>query len=148
MPGWRAISGFDPWEGPYPKRRLERCRWAHGPAARFQIEADTPGPARVVIAGRCYVPDQCLKLVHDGVIVGERPFPPDSGTHRDRLASFNITLREGPNTFDLLPATWQPGPRPMALLVTSISCTSRFTLFPPAPAPHVEPKAARRIGTA
>jgi hypothetical protein len=139
LPGWRAVSGFDHWEGPYPQRKLPRCRWALGPTARFEIDAERPGPARLLIAGRCYEPGQRLKLVHDGTIFGEQAFPSAGAPHRDRVASFNVTLREGTNTFELCFWTWQSAPRPLALLVTSITAIPRFALLPTR-ATHVEPK--------
>jgi glycosyltransferase involved in cell wall biosynthesis len=126
VPGWRAISGFDHWEGPYPHRKLPHCRWAHGPVARFEIHADAEGPAKLLIKGRCYLPGQRVKLVHNHVPVGERDIPSSGGgaDQSDRVISFDVTLSEGANQFDLHFWEWQAGPRPMAFLTTAITAVA------------------------
>ncbi|MEX2220088.1 MAG: glycosyltransferase [Phycisphaerales bacterium] len=140
LPAWRAVSGFDHWEGPYPGRKLPRCRWALGPSARFEVDAAHGGAARLLISGRCFEPGQRLKLVQGSQIVGEQDFPPSppTGDARDRVAAFDITLREGANTFDLHFWKWRSGPRAMAVLVTAITCIPGRR----AVAAQVEPKPA------
>jgi glycosyltransferase involved in cell wall biosynthesis len=123
VPAWRAVSGFDHWEGPYPQRKLPRCRWAHGPTASFEIDAERAGPARILVRGRCYLPGQRVKLTHDGAELGERAVPANAGEgdHTGHVLAFEAMLRDGPNRFDLHFWKWQPGHRPMAFLVTHIA---------------------------
>lgn len=149
LPAWRSVSGFDHWEGPYPERKLTRCRWALGPGAGFEVDAERAGPARLLIAGRCYLQGQRIRLVQDGRDLGDREFARDSGTNRDHVIAFDVTLREGVNPFELHFWKWQDGGRPMALLVTSITCIHDQTLIrTPSTASHVEakPLAPRPVG--
>ncbi len=148
FPGWRPLSGFDHWEGPYPDRALGRCRWAHGPVAKFEIDAPTPGPMRLLISCRCYQEGQRLRLVHAGKPISERDVPADRGAKTDHVLSFDLVLTKGVNTLELHSWKWDAGPRPMAVLVTSISALPRHAAPPPAALNGrsvVEPKSVTSI---
>jgi hypothetical protein len=135
-PGWRALSGFDYWEGPYPEKGLPRCRWAHGPVAKFEVASSAAGPGRLLISGRTFDPGQRVRLVQDGRAVGELGVPPSHGANVDHVLSFDVELRRGHNPFELHFWRWQTaGHRPLALLVSSI------TVLPDAPRPATGPSA-------
>lgn len=121
QPGWRPLSGFDYWEGPYPDRGIERCRWVHGPVARFELAASRPGPAQVLIACRCYEAGQRITLTHAGRRLGELEVPADPTRRQDHILAYEAHLTPGVNTFELHSRKWAAGARPMAILVTSIS---------------------------
>lgn len=122
FPGWRAVSGFDAWEGPFPDRKMGRCRWAHGPVAKFELAATAGGPARLLISGRTYEGGQRVRLVQEGRVIGESGIPADGGAKADRVVSFDVQLRAGNNPFELHFWRWNlAGHRPLALLVTSIT---------------------------
>ncbi len=123
LPGWRAVSGFDFWEGPYPDRGIGRCRWALGPASVFEIDAEQAERATLVISCRCFQEGQRVRLMHDEKEVGERPIPADEASTSDRMLSFEVTLRRGVNRFELHFWKWAMGngERPMAILVTAIT---------------------------
>ncbi len=119
-PAWRAINGFDGWEGPYPDKGLGRFRWMHGPRASFELSSDTPGPGRVLIAARCNLGGQRIRVSQDGRVIGERAVPAEPGQGRDVVLSFDATFTRECSRFEVETWKWHAGARPMALLVTSI----------------------------
>lgn len=150
LPAWRAISGFDYWEGPYPDKKLPRFRWALGPTSRFQIDAAEGGRHRVLITCRTYEHGQRVRLVQGGRVVGEAQVQADNNTHEDRILAFDTTLRPGPNPFELHFWKWHTSGRPLAVLVTSITAVPEAAVVQhnassngkPRPAVLVEPKGA------
>jgi glycosyltransferase involved in cell wall biosynthesis len=133
-PGWRAVSGFDPWEGPYPEQALARCRWAVGPRSRFDVDAARAGPSRVLISCRTYDPGQRVRLIHAGRVIGEADVPPDNGRKTDHVLQFKTNVRAGANAFEMQFWNWQPGARPLALLVSAIAVIPESEWRPPAAA--------------
>lgn len=121
VPGWRAVSGFDHWEGPYADRSIGRCRWAMGPAAVFELDASDDHRATVLISCRCFEHGQRVRLMHGEVAIGEREVPADTAGKVDRVLDFEVNLHAGTNRFTLNFWKWVPGGRPMALLVTGIT---------------------------
>lgn len=117
--GWRAVSGFDGWEGPYPEQGLPRCRWILGPVARFEIDAAQEGPHRVVIGYRNFEPGQRVRLIAGQSVVGEQDVPTTKPSEH-RALGFQVHLRAGLNHLELHCWKWKPGARPMSLLVTSL----------------------------
>jgi glycosyltransferase involved in cell wall biosynthesis len=120
-PAWRALNGFDGWEGPYHDRGLPRFRWMHGPRASFELSCERGGPGRVLIHARCNLGGQRIRLSKAGRFLGERTVPGEAGRGREVVLSFDATFHAGSNVFEIEAWKWHPGPRPMALLVTSIS---------------------------
>jgi glycosyltransferase involved in cell wall biosynthesis len=124
LPGWRAVSGFDHWEGPYPDRGIGRCRWALGPNSIFEVESEHAQGAMLIVSCRSYHRGQRIRLIHEGEAVGEREFAGgDDHARADRVLSFEVRLRAGPNRFELQFWKWamEQGQRPMAILVTGIT---------------------------
>jgi len=123
LPAWRAVSGFDYWEGPYPDRGLPRCRWALGPVSKFDMEVAGAGPGRLLISVRNYVAGQRVRLVRaGGQVIGEADVPADHSAKSDFVLSFDADFLAGNNRFELHFWAWETaGPRPMALLVTWIT---------------------------
>ncbi len=113
--GWRAVSGFEPWGGPFPERGLPRCRWALGPVSVLDIDADTDGPARILISCRSHHPRQRVRLVKDGRVVGEHAAPKG-----DRVFAFRADLARGANRFEMHLWKWRPEGKPLGLIVKSI----------------------------
>ena len=113
--GWRAISGFEPWAGPFPARGLPRCRWAHGPVAVFDLDADRDGPADILISCRVAHPRQRIRLIRDGNAIAEH-----SLGRGDRELRFRAKLARGPNRFELHSWRWNSGAKPLALIIRSI----------------------------
>jgi glycosyltransferase involved in cell wall biosynthesis len=127
-PAWRAISNFDAWEGPYPDRQppLPRCRWALGPMATFAIDAKQPGRKRLLIACRTFEQGQRLRLAHNGRIIGEVNIP--STPRQDHIVAFDVDFEQGTNAFEMHFWQWKTTGRPIALLITSISCLDEAPL--------------------
>ena len=121
VPAWRPISGFDYWEGPYPDRNLGRCRWAHGPVAKFELETNQAGPARILIACRNNERGQRVRLCCGGKLSAEAEVPVNGGARQDRVLAFRVDLAAGRNEIELHFWRWHAGPRPMAMLITGIS---------------------------
>lgn len=148
VPGWRPVANFDYWEGPYPERNLPRCRWALGPTATFEMGADRASRQRLLISCRSFEPGQRVRLVHDGNVVGEVPVPVSD--RQDHVLVFDVHLQPGRNVFDLHFWRWQPGGRPLALLITGLTCIGEYGRVPLLQPPgngtmqsvSVEPKAA------
>lgn len=118
-PGWRAISGFDHWEGPYPEQGLPRCRWILGPVAKLEVDVGEPGPHRIVIRYRNFESGQRVRLVGEKGVVGEHEVPATAPGQRPAL-TFTLPLRKGVNALELHVWKWRPGSRPMSLLVTNV----------------------------
>jgi glycosyltransferase involved in cell wall biosynthesis len=121
VPAWRPISGFDHWEGPYPDRKLGRCRWALGPVAKFELETNQAGPARILITCRNHDRGQRVRLSLRGQYSQEVEVPVQGGSMEDRVLSFRVELQSGRNEIEMHFWHWHPGHRPMALLITGIS---------------------------
>ncbi|MBX3376015.1 MAG: glycosyltransferase [Phycisphaeraceae bacterium] len=143
MPGWRAVSGLDYWEGPYPDRGIGRCRWALGPSAVVEVEADSPDQATLVVSCRNFHHGQRVRVVHEGTVVGEQALRADDGGTQDQVLSFPVSLRRGGNRIEMHFWKWSTGQgeRPMAILITGITVIPRSSVAltietkPVAPAP-------------
>lgn len=118
-PGWRAVSGFDHWEGPYPDQGLPRCRWILGPVARFEVDVGEGGPHRIVIRYRNFEAGQRVRLVSEKGLVSEHEVPQTAPGQKPALA-FTVPLKKGVNALELHVWKWRPGSRPMSLLVTNV----------------------------
>lgn len=127
-PSWNAVSNFDAWEGPYPDRHLPRCRWALGPTATFEISSDAAGTKRLLIACRTFDAGQRVRLVQNGSAISEVNIP--STPRRDNILAFDVDLSAGRNTFELHFWKWKLSGRPLALLITSITCIDENQLPP------------------
>jgi glycosyltransferase involved in cell wall biosynthesis len=145
FPAWRPVANFDYWEGPYPERKLPRCRWTHGPIASFEVEMEREARQRLLISCRSFEPGQRVRLVHNGRAVGELPVPVSA--EMDHVLSFDVRLLPGKNAFDMHFWRWSVEGRPLALLITSIACVDEAGRVPlmqagtaPPPLATFEPK--------
>ncbi|MCC6660308.1 MAG: glycosyltransferase [Phycisphaerales bacterium] len=117
--GWRGLANFDPWEGPYRDRNIPRGRWAKGPVATVEVESEFEGPGRLVI-GYCNFEDgQRVRVLRDGEECGAAAC---GLTRRGGAQSvaFSVPVVKGSNRFDLAFWKWRAGPRPIAILVSSV----------------------------
>ncbi|MBX3360086.1 MAG: glycosyltransferase [Phycisphaeraceae bacterium] len=145
-PGWRAVSGFDHWEGPYPEQELPRCRWILGPVARFEVDVADAGPHRVVIRYRNFEQGQRVRLVGERGVVAEREVPPTPAGHKPAIA-FITHLKKGVNALELHVWKWRHGERPMSLLVTNVrAIPTRAMIVAPRVASTAEAKPAQTAG--
>lgn len=141
-PGWRAVSGFDHWEGPYPEQGLPRCRWVLGPIARFEVDVGEAGPHRIVIRYRNFEAGQRVRLVGERGTIAEHEVAPTAPGQKPAIA-FNTTLRKGVNALELHVWRWRPGSRPMSLLVTNVRAIPTHAMVAAKrPAIAAEPKPA------
>lgn len=141
-PAWRAVEGFDPWEGPYPELRIGRCRWACGPRSVFEIDAGEGGAGRLVMACRCASPDQRVRFVQDGRVIGERVVAGEAGLTKDLAIAIDVVFKPGMNRFELEFWRWdRQGERPLAVLLSSISAV----MDPSRGAVEVKPGGAVRV---
>jgi hypothetical protein len=115
-PGWRAISGFEAWGGPYPERGLPRCRWVCGPVAEFELHSGADGPARLLIAYRSHYPRQRVRLVTDGRVLGQQVAPQGDG-----VLVYQVDLARGANRVQMHLWRWRTHGKPLALIVKSIT---------------------------
>jgi glycosyltransferase involved in cell wall biosynthesis len=128
VPGWRGVSGFDHWEGPYPAQGLPRCRWALGPVAKFELDTEKAGQARLLITCFNHEEGQRVRVLHRGVEVGEKNVPVvRSGA--GHVLSFDVDLDAGANGFELHFWKWRwggggGGERAMAMLVSGIAAVA------------------------
>ena len=129
-PAWRAVSGFGPWEGPYPQWRLPRCRWLLAPTAVLEIPAETEGVHRVMI--ECYNsrPGQRLSLQRvdaegDGDQAALTRHIPATPGGNAFVAMFNVRLQRGWNRLDVRCEKWHEVPgtgHKQGVLVSAIIC--------------------------
>lgn len=118
-PCWRAVSGFDAWEGPYPELGLPRCRWMLGPVGRFQLNAPEAGMYRLVIRYVNNEPGQILRLRTPNWTSADRPIPLTAPGEKSVIA-FPVSLSRGINDLELHAWRWQEGQRQMSLLIKDI----------------------------
>lgn len=119
-PGYRPLWGLDHYERPNAAKNLGRYRWTLGPSCGFEVKAEKPGAARLVLGCRSYEKGQRVRLVHKSSVVGEREVPAD--VDADLMLAFDVNLDPGPNTFELHHWKWKlGGGRSTALLVTSLN---------------------------
>jgi hypothetical protein len=62
----RAISGFLPIEGPYPKWDLPLVRWARGSSARAQMKTSWSGTGRLMMRARSPLAGQSINVLLNG----------------------------------------------------------------------------------
>jgi hypothetical protein len=120
--GWRAVSGFGPWEGPYPQWKLSRCRWLNGPTCQMELAAPQPGRYRLMIRAHGAPPGQRVQLLLDGQPHDELDVPPIPEGH-ELILGWTLELPRGASPCELRFWKWDPpqkSPRPMALLVSQI----------------------------
>lgn len=126
-PRWRAVSGFQDWEGPFPEQGLPRCRWVHGPIARLEVNVGAAGVYTVLLNCRNYWAGQRIRLRRGEVTAGELDLPV-TGSERPHVLSFQLELRAGVNELTIESWQWDTTKSvPIAFQVTDIS-------FVPAPA--------------
>jgi glycosyltransferase involved in cell wall biosynthesis len=119
-PGYRPLWGLEHFEPPNEAKNLGRHRWAVGPSCGFEVKAEKPGAARLVLGCRSLVEGQRVRLVHKSEVVGERDVP--ASPHSDQMLAFDVKLDPGLNTFELHHWKWKLGEgRSTALLVTSLN---------------------------
>lgn len=121
VPNWRAVSGFDGWEGPYPHDDLPRCRWALGACSRFEFTAAASGPHLLVIECRNYWIDQRIRVVMDNQVRYEAAVPV-TNNQANHCIQLTVPAREGVNAIELHHWQWDATKpqRPLALLILSI----------------------------
>jgi hypothetical protein len=71
---WEALTGFAPWEGPYPEWDLPLCRWQTSLRGTFHVAARRSGMHTLLLRFRNTVADQQLRItcgaatVFDGAV--------------------------------------------------------------------------------
>jgi glycosyltransferase involved in cell wall biosynthesis len=123
-PSWRAVSGWGPWEGPYPQWDLPRVRWGFGPGSVLEVRAAEEGRYRLMV--ECFNREQGQKLsvVRDGECVGTRAVP-GTAAGVPHVAWFDLTLRRGWNRLELQYERWhltEGTKRKQAVLVSRVVC--------------------------
>lgn len=120
-PRWRAVSGFDHWEGPYPADNLPRCRWVLGPTARVEVRAERRGRHLLFLQCRNYWEGQRVRIVYRDAVLGEYDVPV-TGNVRDCTLRFEVELEAGAHELELYCWQWDAKhpDRPCAILVLGI----------------------------
>lgn len=125
-PAWRAVRGFDHWEGPYPADALPRCRWALGPVSTFEFAADSVGQRVLLIECRNYWERQQVRILVNGQHFGEMGVPVTRNESVHTIV-VPIDVVAGKNTVELHHWQWdtsQPQ-RQIALLILGIQIAAR-----------------------
>lgn len=78
LEGVRVVSGFLPFEGPYPKQQLPIFRWATGSDAKLVVIAEKPHALH--LEGRSTLADQFIGVGVNDHYLGECHFPEDGTT--------------------------------------------------------------------
>lgn len=133
-PGWRAVAGFDQWEGPYPERNVPRGRWARGPTSTLEIVSSRAGRGKVVMTYCCFEAEQRFRVIRDGQTLAEVDVPATTRRSGPRALSFDLELVAGVNRLDLAFWRWKAGLRPIALMVSGL------TVVPPVGPVTIEAK--------
>jgi glycosyltransferase involved in cell wall biosynthesis len=119
---WQAVTGFGPWEGPYPHWNLPRCRWQQDLTASFYVASRTTGLHTLTLRFRNLAPGQQLRIACDGSDVFDGAIPL---TTADVDSSLSVeVMLEAPQTLITFQATSSassPEGRPMVLLFCGLN---------------------------
>ena len=95
MPGtWAAVSGFEPWEGPYREQGLPKCRWMVGPVSKLQVTVTRPGLHHLRMVCTAYHPLAALRVVHRGKKIVETGLATHETKPEGVVVSCHLDLRE------------------------------------------------------
>ncbi len=128
LPNWRAVSGLDPWEGPYPTKSLrQRFRWTIGPVTKIVLGFDGApvsagaSPAQVLIACKNFHPGQRVRLLVNGQSCGERDVAVRANGDPETILRFDAALRAGENDLELHVWKWGGANRAIGVMVSAIT---------------------------
>jgi glycosyltransferase involved in cell wall biosynthesis len=93
------VQGLGDIEGPYPQYGINRAfRWQVEPASLFTFTFENEGPAIFELDFSNVEPEQKLRVLVDGILIGEA-MPPESGWEYVWHVSFPTHLAAGKHTF-------------------------------------------------
>jgi glycosyltransferase involved in cell wall biosynthesis len=121
---WEALSGFGPWEGPYPEWNLPRCRWQDARLGAFHVMARANGPHTLVLRYRNRAPHQQLRVTCGGQEAFRGPVPVGSNLEDSQL-KLDVDL-EAPRTLVTCEASsslQSPEGRSQTLLLCGVEVT-------------------------
>lgn len=118
---WRGLTGFGPWEGPFPEWHLPICRWALGPVATMEVLSPDAGKKRLLVRCRNFHEGQRVRLVHDCKVIGETEIPV-CRNDGDHVFDCEIETTAGANRIELDFWRWAQGAgeRPMSILISGV----------------------------
>jgi len=103
---WAAVSGFDPWEGPYAEQKLPRCRWMLGPVSKVRVNVTRPGIHHLRLVCTAYHPMAALRVVHRGVKIVESAVTSHEVAPEGFVVSCNLDLRDSVEEIELHHWPW------------------------------------------
>ena len=104
---WAAVSGFDPWEGPYREQGLPKCRWMVGPVSKLQVRVTRPGLHHLRIVCTAYHPLAALRVVHRGKKIVETAIATQETKPEGMVISCHLELREEVEEIELHHWPWE-----------------------------------------
>lgn len=141
---WDVLTGFSPWEGPYPEWNLPRCRWQIKVRATFHLIVSRSGPHTLLLRFRNTMVDQHVRIscadtkVFDGSVDVTRP-------QEETLLRLDVHL-DAPRTLitcEASTASTEPDGRMLVLLWFGVEVVPKFS--PPPPADPSKPAGLRTI---
>ena len=108
MPGtWAAVSGFDPWEGPYREQGLPKCRWMVGPVSKVQVTVTRPGVHYLRIACTAFHSLAAIRVVHRGRKIVETGIATHDAKPDGVVVSCHLDMREGLEEIEIHHWPWE-----------------------------------------
>ncbi len=104
---WTAVSGFDPWEGPYRERRLPKCRWMVGPVSKLQVTVTRPGLHFLRMTCTASHPLAALRVVHRGKNIVEVGIATHEAKPEGVVVTCHLELREELEEIELHHWPWE-----------------------------------------
>lgn len=122
-PSWSMAGGFGRWEGPFPAKRLGRCRWMLGPTSELDVHASTPGRYSVVIRVQNYHSGQSVRVVHEQRVLMESSVPVTGGQGSHHLCIDLSFAKPGTKRLRFFHGKWNIAKdgRPLAMLLAGLT---------------------------
>lgn len=121
---WMPRANFGDLEGPYPDLGLPELRWARGPRADFDVQAETDGPHLLVIFAHNGIAGQVVELVQGDAVLARFELPLADPRKRHALRAI-VDLRRGHTRLALRFERWLPDRNADALMVSGMRAISK-----------------------
>jgi hypothetical protein len=117
--GWKALSGMDEVEGPYPQWNLPKVRWGLGPASLLAVDGAQGGRIRLIMSCYASIPNQEVTVRLDGKRIAVHALPLTGKVYRFETP---LDVSRGPHGIELVYKDWvrDPPNRPLATLFAEL----------------------------
>jgi glycosyltransferase involved in cell wall biosynthesis len=104
---WTPISGFAPFEGPYPEWKLPRFRWLCAPSAEISVRVPKAQVQKLALRFLNHHEGQQLQVLVNGTLVGSQPVTKSIENTDEKMAFFDLPCQAGVNRVEIRTWHWQ-----------------------------------------